>query len=209
MISIGWRNLKHSPLRVLVAIGGVTFAVVLVTCEVGMMFGMTRNASVLVDKSRADLMVASPENKTFNFAGPIPHRKKYQVASVPGVASVEEFNPVMSIWKSFDGNNAAVQVISFDLNGHLAPRLEMVVGDIRDLHNRDAVIIDESARKMLGNPKVGDQVEIRDKRARIIGVCKNMRSFSTIPMVFTSLRRGESCTSPGAAISRAQWSTWR
>ena len=39
----------------LIAIGGVAFAVVLITCEIGMMFGLTRNASILVDRSRAKI----------------------------------------------------------------------------------------------------------------------------------------------------------
>ncbi len=191
MLSIGWRNLKSSPMRVAVAIGGITFAVVLVTCEIGMMFGMTRNASILVDRSSADLFVSSPNNKTFNFASPIMHRKRYQIESVPGVAHVEEFNAILSLWKLDDGGNAACQIIAFDLLGHLAPRLNMVAGNIRDLHNQNAVIIDESARKLLGNPDVGDHVEIVNSRAQIVGICRDMQSFSTIPMVFTSLRRGD------------------
>ncbi len=188
---IGWRNLKQSPLRMLIAIGGVAFAVVLVTCEIGMMFGMTRNASILVDRSRADLLVSSPANKTFDFASPIYQRKIYQVRSVPGVIRVEEFNAMMSVWKLERGGNAACQIIAFEHKGRLAPKLNMVAGQTEDLSSPEAVIIDQSARRMLGYPEVGDTVEILRSRARIVGICRDMQSFSTIPMVFTSLRQGD------------------
>ena len=75
MISIGWRNLRQSKLRCVVAVASVAFSVVLITCEIGMMFGLTRNASILVDRSKADLLVSSPNITTLDFASPIDSLK--------------------------------------------------------------------------------------------------------------------------------------
>ena len=85
MISIGWRNLRHDPMRASVAILGVVFAVTLVTVEVGLLLGLVRNASLLIDNARADLWVSTVDVKTFDFATPLSKRKRYRVEAVPRV----------------------------------------------------------------------------------------------------------------------------
>jgi len=191
MISIGWRNLKRDPLRATVAVCGVVFAVVLVTVEVGMLLGLVRNASLLIDTSEAEIWVSTVDVKTFDFATPLDQRKKFLIESVPGVDRVEEFNVSYSVWKLPSGGNANCQVVAFDERGTLAPPLNMVAGSLADLHNQDAIIIDESERPKLGNPNIGDHVEVIGCRAKVVGFTTGMRSFTTTPYVFTSLRRGE------------------
>jgi putative ABC transport system permease protein len=191
MLSIGWRNLKHDRTRGAVAILGVVFAVVLVTVEIGMLLGLVRNASLLIDQSRADLWVSTVDVKTFDFATPFDRRKLYRIEAIPGVERVEEYNVSYSVWKLPGGGNANVQVIALDDHGSLAAPLNLVEGSLAALHNQDAVIIDEGERAKLGGPKIGDTVEIMQRRAKVVGFTREMRSFTTTPYVFTSLRRGE------------------
>jgi len=191
MISIGWRNLRRDPVRSAIAVLGVVFAVVLVTVEIGMLLGLVRNASLLIDDSRADLWVSTVDVKTFDFATPFDQRKRYRIEAIPGVERVEEFNVSYSVWKLPGGGNANVQVVAIDPRGWLSPRLNLVEGSLNELHNQDAVIIDEGERAKLGNPKLGDTVEIMQHRAKVVGFTREMRSFTTTPYVFTSLRRGE------------------
>jgi putative ABC transport system permease protein len=191
MISIGYRNLKRDPLRGAIATLGVVFAVVLVTVEVGMLLGLVRNASLLIDQSRADLWVSTVDVKTFDFATPIDQRKRYRIEAVAGVERIEEFNVSYSIWKLPQGGNANIQVIALDEHGQLAAPLNLVEGSLEALHNQDAVIIDEGERTKLGNPKIGDTVEIWNHRAQVVGFTSGMRSFTTTPYIFTSLSRGE------------------
>jgi putative ABC transport system permease protein len=191
MISIGWRNLRRDPTRCAIAVLGVVFAVVLVTVEVGMLLGLVRNASLLIDESRADLWVSTVDVKTFDFATPFDQRKRYRIEAIPGVERVEEFNVCYSVWKLPGGGNANVQVIAMDEHGSLPAPLNLVAGNLEALHNQDAVIIDEAERNKLGNPAIGDTVEIMQHRAKVVGFTRDMRSFTTTPYVFTSLRRGE------------------
>ncbi len=190
MISIGWRNLKRDPTRGAIAVLGVVFAVVLVTVEVGMLLGLVRNASLLIDNSRADLWISTVDVKTFDFATPVDQRKRYRIEAVPGVQLVEEFNVSYSIWKLPGGGNANCQVIAMDDRNRLSAPLNLVAGSVEALHNQDAIIIDEGERVKLGNPHVGDTVEVFGHRAKIVGFTRDMRSFTTTPFVFCSLRRG-------------------
>jgi putative ABC transport system permease protein len=163
---------------------------VLVTVEVGMLLGLVRNASLLIDNSRADLWISTVDVKTFDFATPIDQRKRYRIEAVPGVEQVEEFNVSYSIWKLPGGGNANCQVIAMDDRCQLAAPLNLVAGNSEALHNQDAIIIDEGERAKLGSPQLGDTVEVFGHRAKIVGFTRDMRSFTTTPFVFCSLRRG-------------------
>jgi putative ABC transport system permease protein len=59
MVSLARKNLLEDIPRFLVAQAGIMFAVSLVTIQTGILNGFTRSASVLIDKSDADIWVAS------------------------------------------------------------------------------------------------------------------------------------------------------
>ncbi len=191
MLSIGWRNLRKEKKRMALAVFGVVFAVVLLTVEIGMLLGLVRNASLLIDQSRADIWVSTLDVKTFDFATPLSGRKKYLIRSLPGVEKVEEYNVSYSIWKLPSGGNANVQVVGLDHRGELFAPLNMVEGRLEDLHNRDSVIIDRGEQQKLGGIKLGETVEIMNRKATVVGFTENTRSFTTTPFIFTSLRRGQ------------------
>ena len=188
MLLIGWRNLKKDPARMAVAVLGVVFAVVLVTVEVGMLQGMLHNASMLIDRSKADLWVSGAGVKTLDFGQPFPARKKDRLLAVPGVESVEEFAVSFSVAKLSDGSEANVQVIGFDERGRLAPELPLIAGSLEDLHNQDAIVVDEADLPKLGGIKLGGSLEILGHRAKIAGITRGMRAFTTTPYIFTALR---------------------
>jgi putative ABC transport system permease protein len=174
----------------LVAVLGVSFAVILLTVEIGMLLGLVQNASLLIDNSKADIWVSTVDVKTFDFATPLAQRKKYLIQAIPGVERVEEYNVSYSVWKLPSGGNSNCQVVAIDIRGEMAAPLNLVAGKLEDLHNQDSIIIDEGERGKLGNPKIGDYVEVLQRRAKVVGFTRDMRSFTTTPYVFTSLSRG-------------------
>lgn len=190
LIGIGLRNLMQDRLRAGIAVAGVVFAVVLVTIEIGMLLGLVRDASLLIDRSSADIWVSVRDVKTIDFVTPMDHRNQYLIQSVPGVERVEEYNVSWSVWKLPDGGNANCIVIGYDPQGQLGAKLPMSAGSIEALHNQDAIIIDEGERRKLGNPDLGDYVEVLKTRAKVVGFTRGMRSFTTTPFVFTTVRRG-------------------
>jgi putative ABC transport system permease protein len=189
MLSIGWRNLRKDPTRLGVAVFGVTFSVVLLTCEIGMLLGLLKNASNLVDTSRADIWVSTIDVVTLDFATPFDARKQYLIEAVEGVDRVEEFDISFSVWRLPSGGNANVQVVSYDFDGELGPPLKLVAGHLDELHNQDAIVIDEADRERLGGIDIGDQVEVMMRRARVVGLTSGMRAFTTNPIIFCSLER--------------------
>ena len=57
-----------------------------------------------------------------------------------------------------------------------------------DLKIADTVIVDDFYRADLGVRAPGEQVEINNRRARVVGLTQGIRSFTTTPFVFTSFK---------------------
>lgn len=189
MLLIGYKNLRRDPVRMWLVVFGVVFAVVLVVVEVGMLLGLVRNASILIDRSRADIWVTKVDVKTFDFASPVDRRVCHRLESVEGVERVEEFNLSYTMWRLPTGGTISVQVVGFDVHGELAPELDLREGELEALHNQDTIIIDRGECAKLGGVELGDTVEIIDHRAKVVGFTEGMKSFTTTPFVFASLRR--------------------
>jgi len=156
-----------------------------------MLLGLVRNASLLIDQSKADLWVSTVDVQTFDFATLMEQRKRYKIEAISGVVRVEEYNVSYSVWKLPSGGNANCQIIALDEKGQLAAPLNLVEGSLDALHKQDSVIVDEAERSKLGNVQLGGYVEIMERRAKVVGFTRGMRSFTTTPYIFTSLRRGE------------------
>ena len=138
---------------------------------------------------KADLWISTVDLKTFDFGVPFDQRKMSRIKAVPGVERVEEYNVVYSTWTLPGGGNVNVQIVASEENSEMCAPLNLTEGSLEALHNQDTVIVDEGERVKLGNPKIGDTFEILGHRAKVVGFTRDMRSFTTTPYVFTSLRR--------------------
>jgi putative ABC transport system permease protein len=78
----------------------------------------------------------------------------------------------------------------------------MVDGRVEDLRQNDAVIVDEhSAKGKLARVqadgsraplRIGDSLEINDRRGVVVGICKVSRTFQSQPVVYTTFSRATS-----------------
>jgi len=73
-------------------------------------------------------------------------------------------------------------------SGALAP-WNLIEGSALDLSMPDAVAVDRSYFEQLGVAHIGATAEISNQRARVAAITKGIRSFTTMPQVFTSLER--------------------
>jgi len=60
-------------------------------------------------------------------------------------------------------------------------------------------VVDELYREKLGVWKIGDRVEIGDRRARVVGFTRGIRSFTTSPFVYASFKSSLDYTNPASA----------
>jgi putative ABC transport system permease protein len=122
-----------------------------------------------------------------------------RVRGVTGVAwAVPMFKATINI-RLPDGQTKSISLAGLDDATLVGGPPEMAEGSLADLRRTDGVIVDqEAARDRLsfigrdGRPRplaVGDEVEINDNRAVVVGIGRSSRDFVLVPKAFTTYSR--------------------
>jgi putative ABC transport system permease protein len=148
--------------------------------------------AAMLDQSRGDLWVVPLGTKSFDDPSLLIGHEKYAVLSTPGVADAEELVVGFAAWRKPKGGTTAVLLVGSDHeNGTLKP-WNITGGSLQDLEAPFSVAVDDTYFADLGVDKLGDTAEINNTRVRIGAVTHGIRSFTTLPYVFTSLQRARS-----------------
>ncbi len=184
---IARQNLFHDGVRLCVTLTGIVFAVVLITVEIGLFLGFTHTISAVIDNSGADVWVTSRGVKNFDIALPLKEHKYYQALSIPEVKDAARFIIRFADWKKPDGLQESVEIIGFETEKSMGGPWNYVRGSNAMLDLKDAIIIDQLYMEKLGVSRLGEHVEINQKKARVAGYTRGIRSFTTSPFVFAAL----------------------
>ena len=185
---VALRNLAHDKVRLAITVAGVTVAILLIFIQGGMYLGFMRNASGMIDHTRADLWIVSKDSPNFDWSRPFPERFLTKVLSTPGVREAKSLIFAWAFLKLPNGGTEQVEVIGYhpsDDPGWGEP-WGFAQGDARGVVGGDSIIIDESQRRRLGGVSLGSRVEIMEHEVKIVGLTRGIRSLSTAPFVFTS-----------------------
>jgi putative ABC transport system permease protein len=198
MVAIARRNLMHDKLRLLTALVGVVFSVVLVTCLSGLYIAASRQASGVVDQAGADLWLVAKGTRAFDLGKPLSIRRLYQAKADPGILWAEPLLVRFSQWRLADGRRDMAAIIGLAPQSKLNLPWKMAAGSPDAIRYPDGVIIDERDRDRFGFADrplaIGDEAEISEKRATVMGFARDAGSFTTIPYVFTGQRQAEQYT---------------
>lgn len=191
MSILAWRNLVHDKVRLAVTLTGIVFAVVLIVAEFGLFLGFTTTTSSLIDRSGADLWIVAKRVPYIELGVPFSERKLSVVLATPGVADAQKYVAQFTPWQRPDGRQENVQVVGFNLGSTLGAPWNVVAGTLQDLKVPDAIFVDELYRQKLGVTHIGQVIEIRGYRARVVGFTQGIRAFTTAPYVFTSFKNAQ------------------
>src|ERR1700682_6082526 len=164
---LAWRNLVHDK-RLPVTLTGIVFAVVLIFVELGLFLGFPTTTPGLIDRSGADLWITASRVPYIEQGVPFSERKLYTVLSTPGVAVAAKDIARVSRGQRPDGRQESVQVVGFDPDHPLGGPWNVAEGNPADLKTADNIFIDEIYKDRLGVTHLGQLVEIRVRRARIL-----------------------------------------
>ena len=128
-----------------------------------------------------------------NGGSALTEAKRYQALSVPGVERVEKYTVFFVTWKLPTGAQESVQVVGFPVGAGLGGPWNVTHGSTDDLHGEDTVMVDELYLSKLGIKGMGSTAEITGRRARIVGLTRGIRSFTTAPYVYTSFQNSQNC----------------
>lgn len=191
MIRLAWKNLRHDKLKLATAVAGVVFATVLMNLQVGMLAGFTDTITAIIARSPGDLWIMADGTKNFEMVMGTPERRHYQALATDGVAWSSRMIVDFTAWKTKAGQFEQVVLIGVDPEHPVGLPWAMAAGSTDALWADGGVICDQNERDRLGGAglvELGDQVEIHGHRAQVVGFSQGVRSFTTTPFVFTSLR---------------------
>ncbi|MBM3783817.1 MAG: FtsX-like permease family protein [Acidobacteria bacterium] len=191
MTLIAWKNLFHDKVRLVVTLTGIVFALVLISVQFGMFLGFLDTSANIIAHNDADLWITAPGIPHVNGGSPILEKKRWQALQVQGVETVVGYSVFFLNWKLPNGAFETCQIVGFDLDAGLGAPWDVVEGDVSALRAEDTVFIDVLYKRKLGVEKIGDALELNGKRVRVAGFTKGIRSFTTAPYVFTSLKNSQ------------------
>jgi putative ABC transport system permease protein len=195
---LAWRNLTRDRVRFVVTLAGISFSVVLMLVQSGLLIGFVETTTALVTHAEADFWIVARGTANVDQSLDFPDRRRFKALSVPGVEAVDRLVVHFVPWRRPDGRTEPIIVVGFDLATGAGGPWNLVAGSLADLHLPDAVAIDRLYAGKLGVSGLGQTVEIAGKRARIVGYTIGIRAFTQSPYVFTSLKSAQAYSGLGA-----------
>jgi putative ABC transport system permease protein len=168
---------------------GVAFASLLIAHQVSIFCGvMERTTSQIKDVYEADIWVMDPKVRYIDEVPGLVDNDLQRVRGVAGVAwAVPLFKGSMRATLP-EGSFRQVIVLGIDDATLIGAPRDTVLGGVAGLRRPDAVVIDEAGYHYLwpGEPfELGKELEINEKRAVVVGICKASAPFQTMPVVYT------------------------
>lgn len=186
MFYVALRILLYDKIRSLITLLGVVFAVSLIFAQAGIYLGLMETSSVIIDHTPGDIWVTSKNSKNFDFSQPFPDPIYYQVLSDPDIQWAEKLIVAWGVIRQQEGGTEQVEIVGFNPDTGVGGPWDMLEGNARNVKNGNFAIVDESARKRLGNLQIGDFRDILFHRLQIVGISSGVKSFTTAPIIFTS-----------------------
>jgi putative ABC transport system permease protein len=193
MTWIAFKMLTGNRAKYYSIIFGIAFASMLMTQQASIFVGIMRNTSSQIrDIQGADVWVMDPSVQFIDDIKPLTENDLFRVRGVPGVAWAVRLYKGQARAQLEKGNFKQFSVIGLDDQTLIGAPAEMIMGSLGDIRQPDAIILDERGFHFLfpGQPlRTGWTVEMNERRAIVVGICKSSPSFQTYPIAYTLYSR--------------------
>lgn len=220
-IPLAWYNLRHDRARLLVAVAGVTFAVLLMFMNLGFLGALVNTTTNFYSRFNGDIFLISPESLEISSTKSFPRERLYQAAGIEGVQRVMPLYSEYSLWKNPETRiSRALFVYAINPTDpvFLIPELNTPEGQ-RALQSPNGAFIDRLSRPEFGDQTIGLETETDRRRITITGQYdlgggfaadgtlimsdqNFMRYFS--PRTLTQVNLGLVLLEPGADVQRVK-----
>jgi putative ABC transport system permease protein len=168
---LAWLNLLHERTRLLVAIAGVAFAVLLIFMNLGFLGALSLTATQIYSQMNAEIFLRSPQTLEISTTEPFPIERLYQVAGVEGVDQVMPVYVGYQQWRNPETRlNRAMFVYGINPRDPVFRLPELQDSEaIAALQRPDTVLIDQLSRPEFGPQTTGIETESDRRRVEIGG----------------------------------------
>jgi putative ABC transport system permease protein len=184
---------------------GLTFASLIMTQQPAIFVGlMSRTFSFISDLGLPDIWVMDKKVQFVDDIKPLQDTELYRVRGITGVEWAMPLYKGLLKARLADGTFQTCNVVGLDDATLIGGPPIMLEGKLEDLRRSDGVIVDkDGAKDKLAKPsltpggkpvplKVGDSLELNDRRAIVVGIAKVTRTFQSQPVVYTTYSRAKS-----------------
>lgn len=199
MYSIALSMLFGDRGKLIAMIVGITFASLIMTQQPAIFVGLlSRTYTFIANLPAADIWVMDKGVEYVEEHKPLRDTDLARIRGIPGVQWAAPLYKNLLTIKLPDGAMRVVDMTGLD-DATLLGAPEMVEGDITNLRQTDGIIIDKDAaenRLRVKNAdgttrplRIGDELELNDRRAVIVGIAKVPRNFIVQPVAYTTYSR--------------------
>jgi putative ABC transport system permease protein len=185
---VAWKMLTGDRTKYLGIVFGVAFGSVLIAHQTSIFVSlMRRTVSQIIDVADANVWVMNENVQSVDELRAMPETEVSVVRGVAGVDWAVALYKGMVTARQPNGLHRQLILMGLDDSSLTGAPREMVLGNLSDLRQPDAVIIDKAGYSYLfpGQPyRLGTTLEINDRRAVIVGICKASPPFQTFPVLF-------------------------
>ncbi len=184
---LAWRNLTHKVRRLLLAAGGIGFAVLLIFMQLGFQGALFDSVVQVPRALNADLVMVGASKYTITIKETFSRRRLTTALACPGVAAVRSlYYDNRFAWKDLHtGNEYQIRVLAFD------PQQQVLL--LPEVNQQQAkllipgrVLFDRLSKSDYGHPTPGTIGEYAGKRMEVVGLFSLGTDFANDANLFMS-----------------------
>jgi putative ABC transport system permease protein len=156
-VPLAWLQLTYEKSRLLVAIAGITFAVVLIFLQLGFRDALFNSAIRLQTNLIGDLVIINPQSTNLIGMRSFSQRRLYQMLGIQGVESVNPLYIGIGAWKIKEdpaGQTRNILVLGANPDAKVF-NMPGAVSNIALVKTEDVILFDRTSRNEFG-PIVGE-----------------------------------------------------
>ena len=189
---LSWLQLRHKPLRLLVALMGISFAVLLIMMQLGFRSALFESAVRFQERFNYDIALFSMDSVYIVRPQGLSIRRLYQALSDKDVDNVSPVYIFPAVWKNpWNNERRSLNAIGFDPEDNVIDTPGM--DEQRHLlRQQDVILFDALSRPEFGlvgeSVAAGDTVptEINNREVEVVGTYEMGTSFGIDGSFFTS-----------------------
>jgi putative ABC transport system permease protein len=190
-VPLAWLQLTHEKRRLLAAVAGIGFAVVLMLMQFGFQQALATASSLVQSALQADLVLTSKQYDYLVFSKEFSKRRLYQALAFDGVESAWPVYLGLAQWKNpEDLHERAILVIGYDPAGQVMKLQKSE--DPRQLQLPDMAWFDSGSRSEFGpiakrvREKGSVRTEVNGRSIQVVGLFQLGTSFGVNGTLLTS-----------------------
>lgn len=191
-IPLGWMQLKHQKMRLLVALAGIAFAVILICMQLGFRASLFESAARYQQRLDYDIVLFGRESPIIVNPRSFSSRRLYQTLAVEGVESVVPLYVAPASWRNPETNEVRTIFVMGLSPANDVLHTPGVSEQLGKLKRRDVFLYDALSRPEYGpiaeSFRAGESVslEVNNRTMRLVGLYEMGTSFGIDGAMLTS-----------------------